>query len=292
MPGEKISQRNVTIGLLFAAITAVFFLYQFMGMEMLTERVKSRLCLNADWQSFDVDHRSPEELMEYLNWSNRSSCKLAHDFGGKLKRNPSGFDGQKAVCLLPASVAPPPRNCVVYSFGINNEWSFDDSMAAYGCQVFSFDPSMKAEDHDRGKSIHFFKIGISSENSSNKKGWKLQTLDSIYEMLQPRHGPAVIDYLKMDIEYDEWAALPQILESGILDRVRQMAVEVHLPLDDSLSKLRERVKILKRIEDYGMIRFDSKLNPWYSGNFKLLSHLKLPRGYEIAWYNKKFLTLN
>jgi hypothetical protein len=34
------------------------------------------------------------------------------------------------------------RKCVVYSFGIANNWLFDELMVKHGCDVFSFDPSM------------------------------------------------------------------------------------------------------------------------------------------------------
>ena len=42
-------------------------------------------------------------------------------------------------------------------------------------------------------------------------------------MLAPYHGKdAVIDYLKMDIEFAEWEAIPQIISSGMLAKVRQL----------------------------------------------------------------------
>ena len=106
------------------------------------------------------EEMSAVELMKYFSWSNSSSCKLAHDFGGKMMANPSGLDGQKAVCIQPPSVAPPPGSCTVYSIGINNEWSFDDDMELYGCSVYSFDPSMKDEEDqfDRSSKLHFYKI--------------------------------------------------------------------------------------------------------------------------------------
>lgn len=48
--------------------------------------------------------------------------------------NVSFLDGQKAICL-DKGVAPQKGNCIVYSIGINNEWSFDDTMEKFGCHV-------------------------------------------------------------------------------------------------------------------------------------------------------------
>ena len=122
-----------------------------------------------------TEKETPAQMLAYLLWTNRSSCRLAHDFGGHMLKNPSGLDGQKCICLDPVSVAPKPKSCIVYSFGINNEWSFDETMEKYGCQVYAFDPSMKKEDHDRSPSIHFYNIGLNardSEGAWNKTGYK------------------------------------------------------------------------------------------------------------------------
>ena len=38
-----------------------------------------------------------------------------------------------------------------------------------------------------------------------------------------------IDYLKMDVEFSEWPALYDMIRSGIIRDVRQLALEVHTP---------------------------------------------------------------
>ena len=38
-----------------------------------------------------------------------------------------------------------------------------------------------------------------------------------------------IDYLKMDIEFSEWPALYDIIKSGVIRHIRQLALEVHTP---------------------------------------------------------------
>jgi hypothetical protein len=229
-----------------------------------------------------------DQLMQYVKWTNPSSCELIHDFGGVMFRNPSGIDGQKAICLDP-QVAPNPENCLVYSFGINNEWSFDEQIEKYGCQVFAFDPSMwLLGPHDHNPKIHFYNWGLSDRDEIRlDKFWVLRSLSSIYNELTKRHGQKIIDYLKIDAESAEWIALPQIIESGMLSKVRQLGLEIHLNRAESMDKNRGYVKLLRSIEKMGFVRFDSKYNPWSRTNFTQLGLISVPFAFEIAWYNEK-----
>jgi hypothetical protein len=92
---------------------------------------------------------SRKEMLLWFAHSESADCEIYHEFGGVLNRmykpSPALFfmDGQKSVCLDPVSLAPPVGNCLVYSFGNNAEWSFDEAMESYGCKVFTFDPSMR-----------------------------------------------------------------------------------------------------------------------------------------------------
>jgi len=242
------------------------------------------------WINLKPEEMSAKEIMDYFSWSNSSSCKLTHDFGGKMMINPSGLDGQKAICIQPPSVAPPSGSCIVYSIGINNEWSFDDAMEQYGCTVYAFDPSMNdAKDQfNRSSKIHFYKIGLGALDETNdSRGWKTLSLGGIRRLLG--HQDRIIDYLKMDIEFGEWDVLPELMKPGKLDQVRQLGIEIHLPNDGPLKKYQELAGILWSLEqENGMIRFDSKANPWYSGYFSNVG-VQGSYGYEIAWYNQKFL---
>lgn len=241
------------------------------------------------WDSLDnVNKLTGAQILQYFLWNNRSSCQLAYDFGGFLITNPSGIEGQKAVCIDP-KVAPLPGDCIIYSFGIHDDWSFDEQMGRYGCQVYSFDPSINMTQHDHTPSVHFYDWGLGrlDENRTYKDTiWKMRTLSTIYETLTHLHGRVIIDYLKIDIEFAEWQVLPQIIESGMLSKVRQLGVEFHLSSDETTEKYYEHANLLRTLEKEGMVRFDSKHNPWYIGEFR---ELKLwgSLGYEIAWYNSK-----
>ena len=190
-------------------------------------------------------------------------------------------------------MAPPSataNKCTVYSFGINNEWSFDRAMVEYGCRVFAFDPSMKNQSGPV-EGITFFPIGLGHRDEKlSSSGWQLYTLRSIHQMMRAQYGVgAVIDYLKIDIEHSEWLVLPQILESGVLNLVRQLAVEVHIKSDSTLDDQRQFAGILQQLERQGgMVRFDSKYNLWgraYFIEFDALAFM----AYEFAWYNSRFL---
>lgn len=111
----------------------------------------------------------------YFEQYMQDSCQLYFEFGGRVHKGVNnvsgqllgGIDGQKAVCL-DAGVAPPPGFCVVYSFGISDDWSFDKAMEAYGCDVYSFDPSVNDQTKpNSSKRLHFFSLGLGPWNIRN-----------------------------------------------------------------------------------------------------------------------------
>lgn len=139
---------------------------------------------NVDWRSVDVNALTPNQLHDYMYWTNRSSCNLIQDFGGfvlnqttlqkmwggklgfwkSLDKMPVAMDGQYPICLDP--IPPTPGNCLVYSFGINNEWSFDQAFDTYGCQVYSFDASIGFKHFDKTPNIHFYGLFLGSKDEN------------------------------------------------------------------------------------------------------------------------------
>ena len=265
-----------------------------------------------DWAVQSVDDLTLDQITAYLSWTNKSSCRLALYFGGKVLYD--YVDCQRAVCLDMAVIPELPSEefywvsgasvngvvvdytkCLVYSFGIHNEWSFDEDMEKFGCHVYSFDPAMNSINLNRTSKIHFYNLGLGDRDETwhndSKKNWTMKSLDSIYNNLL-RHQGKIIDYLKIDIEFSEFIALPQILASGMMDRVRQLGVEVHLDnmneINSSLKKIRDRVNVIKSLEDYGLVRFDSLVNPWayYSCVVDGVDWTEYT-AYDLVWYNPK-----
>ncbi|KAL3857857.1 hypothetical protein ACJMK2_012487 [Sinanodonta woodiana] len=144
----------------------------------------------------------------------------------RIVRVGSIFDGGKELCI--DEPYKPRRPCLVYSFGINWNWDFDQDMVTlFGCEVFAFDPSMANETDffKKEPNITFHKIGLWDRHAVDEKGWHLMTLKQIRKKLG--HENRVIDVMKIDIDWSEWTALPEVITSGELGTVKQMLIEFH-----------------------------------------------------------------
>ncbi|XP_067653276.1 probable methyltransferase-like protein 24 [Haliotis asinina] len=142
--------------------------------------------------------------------------------------------------------------CIVYSFGINNDFSFDDDTAkVYECQVFAFDPSMNQVSYQRSPRVRFIRMGIDGRDYK-RASWEMRTFTSMKKLLN--HTGRVVDVLKMDVEGSEWPSLPNIVSSGELSKVRQLLVEYHGPCTEKNDCI-NRLKLLKDIYDAGFRKF-------------------------------------
>jgi len=253
---------------------------------------KDRECV--DWANTPAETMTGRQIVDYLKWTNQSACALKNYFGGifgdLMLLMGWGKDGQKAICM-DYQINPDSRGCIVYSFGISSDWSFDEEMQKYGCHIFAFDPSLNVSDHKHSEHIWFYQMGLADrdyEKTVLKNGieskWKMKSLSSIHSMIVQGRA-TVIDYLKIDIEGDEWGVIENIIASGMLPNIRQMGIEVHfVPSDGTLSHFRNLAKTLQSLEANGMVRFDSVLNPMSKGFIDAFGFIDFTC-YEIAWYN-------
>ncbi|KAH9988440.1 methyltransferase domain-containing protein [Russula compacta] len=148
-------------------------------------------------------------------------------------------DGGKWVCGVDR-VAKQDK-CVIYSFGINGESSFEAALLkrAPGCEAWGYDYSVKSwgpeinDDPELRERAHFQAWGLGGvdkhEENDDPKFW---TLDSLMEL----NGHTFIDVLKIDIEGGEFEALTSFLAAytnANLDGdhpslpVGQLQLEVH-----------------------------------------------------------------
>lgn len=88
--------------------------------------------------------------------------------------------------------------------------------------------SMGVPSHQYSEKGHFYDTGIDNINGFAVNGkWRMKRLERIMKELN--HTEKHIDYMKMDVEFNEWTALYDIIKSGLASRIRQLAVEFHTP---------------------------------------------------------------
>ena len=122
-----------------------------------------------------------------------------------------------------------PRGCVVYSFGINYQWDFDDFMHSYGCIVYSFDPGMSYR-AVRSPGHFFFPIGLAAFDGisntstlySKKTKYKVATLQTLMRTFNHTR----LDVVRFDVAGAEWDVLHSNRNS--LVGVNQLSMEIHM----------------------------------------------------------------
>lgn len=109
------------------------------------------------------------------------------------------WDGHKWVCIddlkgAAANATPPaPPACLVYSFGISKDPSFEYAMAKAGCRVYGYDHTVSLR--STSPLFQAFRLGISG--ARGRETPSLKTLSSL--MAANGHGNAstVIHFLKV-----------------------------------------------------------------------------------------------
>lgn len=136
---------------------------------------------------------------------------------------------------------------------------------------------MNKYDYKYSDNIYFHNIGIDHENGISIMGnWQLKTFNSILKKL--KHEDRYIDYMKLDVEFSEWPALFEMLKTGSIHKIRQLAVEFHTPEMDIHTKpnnkcawtkadtLKFMYRIILEIKNVGFSVFHSRTN--YRTSFK------------------------
>jgi hypothetical protein len=183
--------------------------------------------------------------------------------------------------------------CLVYSFGINWDFSFDDAVSKrFQCTVRAYDPSMNnvTATLRRDDNIWFYKVGLGGSNRQQKNGWTIMTLKSIID--HNNDSGKIIDYMKIDIEGHEWDSLNAMLTDGILKNVKQLAVEFHTfhkTFKDS-SALYYRLNILRQLEEIGFRRWYWHFNHVCAFHFEISNRIR-SSCYEVVYVNANYVSM-
>jgi len=175
-------------------------------------------------------------------------------------------------------------------------------MKDYFCQVYSFDPaileiklkSWTGLEDDFIGFLGYMKLqGPSNRTDDMKKynGKMPKTFESIHRVLKrlmDEDETKILDYLKLDIEGEEWDIIPMMLKSGLFSQIRQMSLRINLFQDD-LEYYRDTAAKIRSIESEGLIRFHSKEIPCSNSRLRAKwpedKTIILPlKCIEMAWY--------
>lgn len=163
--------------------------------------------IRRDGWSYSLTHKGHHfyDMIEHT-----AACKKTID------RYPLGggdVDGGKHVCDFDELKAP----CIIYSFGSGGDYLFEEAMLPTGCQIFTFDCTGD--------------FGNKAPPGVTFKKWCVGGVDEdptyTITTIMKRLGHSRVDYLKMDVEGAEYAALPNLLELPKDRRPKQLGFELH-----------------------------------------------------------------
>lgn len=176
-------------------------------------------------------------------------CHTKVKLGGEYHQKCHVRDGQKYICMDELMEDMRAGKCLVYSFGLAQDWTFEEMVAGMGCRVFAYDPTVDAP-AGISPNITFRKLGVAASTAKSDANYR--TLDELIR--ENRHETTTISYLKMDVEGAEIAGLPAWLESGALSHVDQLALEIHISPIEEDEATKNFFQIFKNLQLSGNFR--------------------------------------
>ena len=232
------------------------------SLPILVKQDESRL---SNLKNYDYIHDVNllrDTYYKTVSQTQQTSCTFLKRFSGRWIKECGFLDGEKIVCMDNLYEDVKLGKCLIYSFGLADDWDFEEALANLGCTVRAFDPNV--EEIVKHPNIHFKKLGLSDKNGTLKNTAAdgkvrqmpvLTLLDSI-KLFGDENKE--ITYLKIDVEGAEFGALPEMLNSGVFHQIRQMGIEMHtgsrnLPKEKNILKaLNNCMSVFKELQEtYG-----------------------------------------
>lgn len=215
-------------------------------------------------------------------------CLREERFGTlpNLDRHEAFGDGPKFVCGVDHLAAKAKKannnldnndgeevsaSCLVYSVGSNNDVQFEESVQRFlsGCEVHTFDPTVKVENFVGHNVTNFHEWGLGVEGkevSFQTTSFTSKSLETVVKDLG--HENRAIDMLKIDCEGCEWTVMPKVFEAIASGRlvVHQVLIELHQNDDRNLALF------LETADKAGMRTFHKERNHWGCMGFNCVEY--------------------
>ena len=198
------------------------------------------LCLNnavVFTQSIKESKLSAQEdYYKVISEPHQNACTILKRISGTWAPKCGFNDGEKFICMENLYRDLQNDTCLVYSFGLQDDWDFEVFMANLGCTVQAYDPSTywtRPENSYNVPNLHYHQIGIGLYNGdlplkTQTGEEKLLPVKSLKSLLKENGDwGKPISYLKMDVEGNEIWCLNQWLKSGVMQNVQQFGIEMH-----------------------------------------------------------------
>eukprot|EP01012_Entosiphon_sulcatum_P009813 TRINITY_DN15630_c1_g1_i2.p2 TRINITY_DN15630_c1_g1~~TRINITY_DN15630_c1_g1_i2.p2 ORF type:complete len:462 (-),score=80.62 TRINITY_DN15630_c1_g1_i2:450-1835(-) len=166
-------------------------------------------------------------------------------------------DGGKQICDFAAQIADK-EDCVVYSFGVDSEVSFEiEILLRTKCKIYAFDHTIGGfPDWDKHQNhldpayknrIFFHRLGFGAVT-----GGQFISLPDVMK----KYNHKFVDILKVDIEQAEWDVFAALAtQTGELP-VGQLSIELHL----HVANLGRAFQLFSELECLGLRPFMHELN--------------------------------
>ena len=120
----------------------------------------------------DNFHSIREKFYHLTGQTFETQCMVIKKFGGNWNPDMKIVDGEKPVCLDKIYHDLQNGNCLVYSFGVGDEFSFEVAMADLGCTVRAFDLNIDTKDKSfvSHHNITFSLTGLSHVRGRSELG--------------------------------------------------------------------------------------------------------------------------
>ncbi|KAM9704547.1 putative methyltransferase-like protein 24 [Menidia menidia] len=250
-----------------------------------------------DLQPWASENQSlEEEARRFLNYitTPQVTCASTAGNGSSLDRSNS----QWVVCLDPKYSLVhrmQRKHCRVYSFGLGpNERFLEHFLAASGCEVHCFDPSLK-EPHRQEAEMWHHRLSVDWRDPNPAFSAQRQhaTTKKLATILN-EFGHRELDVLKADMESAEWKILENLVLEGVLDTVGQLLLEIHLHWagfevgGDDPAVVRYWFSLLKELERAKFHLFHIHSDPMKPHLFLHKNVLNASSVYTLSWVNTQW----